>query len=170
MVNHTECCRRNNVSSHCLDICSFSLDFDTLRRKPHCLPEFDRLMSCASDGSDHRHCCANAGVPPRCLNWCRGQVVPDTEVCAASHARTIVGCFHEGASALPGPPRNLAARPVDASSVLVTWDVPDKNPGSVELYRVFWRPVDGVRAEKNDTSDTRLVIAGLEPGTSYEVT
>ena len=58
VINVTECCVRQNVSSDCLDTCSFSIDFDTMVRKPQCIPEFSKMMSCASDGSDHRHCCS----------------------------------------------------------------------------------------------------------------
>ena len=50
MVNVTECCASNNVSSGCLDICSFSIDYDLMKTRPDCLPEFHAMMQCASDG------------------------------------------------------------------------------------------------------------------------
>ena len=78
VLNVTECCRHQNVSATCLDVCSFSVDYDLLVRRPECLADFQAVMKCASDGSDHRHCCSTGGVPAGCLDWCRGQpVIPD---------------------------------------------------------------------------------------------
>jgi hypothetical protein len=168
-MNVTGCCVEQNVSSSCLDICTFSIDFDEILRKPHCVPEFHKLMTCASDGSDHRHCCSKAGVPGQCLDWCRGEPVTESEVCAVSNAKVIVGCFHEGRTHLPGPPRNIRVRPIDSTSVTVTWDLPEKNPETVELYRVFWRRVGEKKADKNDTSDTKLRIGQLISGKAYEL-
>ena len=70
VINVTQCCLQQNVSADCLDICSFSIDFDMMIRKPQCIPQFSQMMSCASDGSDHRHCCSTGGVPANCLDWC----------------------------------------------------------------------------------------------------
>ena len=165
----TACCRQQNVSADCLDICSFSIDYDTMLRKPYCIPEFHKLMSCASDGSDHRHCCNNRGVPGECINWCRGQPVQNTDVCALSHAKEIIGCFHEGNTNLPGPPRNIVVRLMSKDSAMAFWDIPEKNPESVELYRVFWRPVGARETFKNDTVDTKLKLSNLVGGTTYEL-
>merc|ERR1712117_395964 len=83
IIDVTQCCKDNNVSSRCLDICTFSLDYDLMAARPDCLPEFHKMMTCASDGSDHRHCCSTSGVPTECLDWCRGQPVDDdqSEIC-----------------------------------------------------------------------------------------
>ena len=50
VINVTECCANNNVSARCLDICSFSIDYDLMKARPDCLPEFHSMMQCASDG------------------------------------------------------------------------------------------------------------------------
>ena len=50
VINVTECCANNNVSARCLDICSFSIDYDLMKARPDCLPEFHAMMQCASDG------------------------------------------------------------------------------------------------------------------------
>lgn len=43
-----------------------------------------------------------------------------------------------------------------------------KNPHTVEIYRVFWRPI-GVRSpEKLDTKEMSLRIAALKEGVTYE--
>jgi len=169
VINVTDCCVKQNVTEDCLDICAFSIDFDTMLRKPQCIPQFQQLMSCASDGSDHRHCCSTGGVPGICLNWCRGEVVEETEVCALEHSRTIIGCFHEGQENLPGPPKNLKIVPLDRSSAVVTWDKPSKNPGAVEIYRVFWRPVGAKGSNKSDIVENKIVLHELESETSYEI-
>jgi len=166
----TACCRAQNVSASCLDICTFSLDFDTLLRKPHCISEFNQLMHCASDGSDHRYCCSRKGVPPHCINWCRGQPADESDVCAVSHAKQIVGCFHEGNQHLPSPPRNIIVRlGADRTAATVHWDAPDKNPDRVELYRVYWRPIGAKETLSNDTTDTQMRLSALTGGTTYEL-
>ena len=164
-----ECCRQQNVSADCLDVCTFNVDFDAMLRKPQCLPEFHKLMLCAADGSDHRHCCSKGNVPAGCLDWCRGEPVAKTDVCALSHSKTIIGCFGEGRSNLPGPPRNIKVRPINKSSAIVTWEAPEKNSGTVELYRVFWRPLGAKGANKTDTTDTKLMLDNLNSGTTYEL-
>jgi hypothetical protein len=164
-----DCCRQQNVSADCLDVCSFTVDFDAMLRKPQCLPEFHKLMMCAADGSDHRHCCSKGSVPAECLDWCRGEPVAKTDVCALSHSKTIIGCFSEGRSNLPGPPRNIKVRPINKSSAIVSWDAPEKNSGAVELYRVFWRPLGAKAANKTDTTDTKLMLDSLNSGTTYEL-
>jgi len=169
VTNVTDCCIKQNVTSDCLDICAFSIDFDTMRRKPQCIPQFQQLMACASDGSDHRHCCSTGGVPGICLNWCRGEQVEETKTCALEHSKTIIGCFHEGKENLPGPPENLLVVPIDASSAVVTWEEPTKNPEAVKVYRVFWRPVGAKGSNRSDIALNKLILHDLESGVSYEV-
>ena len=40
-----------NVSSACIDACSFHLDMDNIMDRPECMNDFDKLMKCAADGS-----------------------------------------------------------------------------------------------------------------------
>lgn len=40
-----------NVSSSCIDACSFHLDMDNIMDRPECMNDFDKLMKCAADGS-----------------------------------------------------------------------------------------------------------------------
>jgi len=169
VVDVTECCRSRNISADCLDICSFSIDFDMMYSKPQCVSQFHELMHCASDGSDHRHCCQGRGVPGSCINWCRGQPVSDSDVCAISHSQAIVSCFHEGNTHLPGPPTHVIVRLLSSDSAEVMWDVPKKNPENVELYRVFWRPVGAKDTFKNDTVDQQLRLNNLVSGVTYEL-
>lgn len=49
--NITQCCMDQNVSSSCMDACSFYLDIDAVIDKPECIADFDKLMKCAADGS-----------------------------------------------------------------------------------------------------------------------
>ena len=97
-----QCCKDSGVKSACLGICTFNLDLDFLLFDSQCIPEFDKVMKCGSDGSDHRFCCNNNGVPKNCLDWCRGLPSQDNELCALDHAKTIATCFHEGQHILPG--------------------------------------------------------------------
>ncbi|KAG7312486.1 hypothetical protein JYU34_001998 [Plutella xylostella] len=165
--NVTECCTQMNVSSQCLDACSFYLDMDNIMDRPECVNDFDKLMKCAADGSDHRGCCASWGVPRNCLELCRGGSV--SRSCALQHARRALACFRDSGARLPGPPRNLKAHAAPTkNSVLLSWEPPTKNPQSVFLYRVFWRVMGARAPEKLDTSETSVVLTGLEDGVRYE--
>lgn len=167
-LNVSQCCREQNVSSECMDACSFYMDIDAIIEKPGCFNEFDKLMKCAADGSDHRSCCARTGVPRRCLDWCRGAPIQNSKMCVLSYTRSIMACFHEGKENLPGPPINIRAEYIDPHSVLVSWDPPLKNPETVEVYRVFWRQVGAKEAAKTDVKQTSLRITGLKSGSPYE--
>ena len=173
-TNRTEslmqCCRTKGVKKQCQGICTMNLDLDFLLFDSECIPEFDKFMACGSDGSDHRHCCHTNGVPRECLDWCRGLPSTDqSETCALSHARTIVQCFHEGHMTLPGPPVNIRVTPTSATSAIARWDIPNKNPQVVDLYRILWRPMGSGKAYKVDTSQTYYTIENLLPGVEYEL-
>lgn len=169
VLDVTACCAAHNVTEECRDICGLAVDLDLLARRPNCLAQFHLVMQCASDGSDHRHCCSHGGVPTACLDWCRGEPVQSEQLCALSYSQTIVGCFHQGVTTLPSPPRGVTVRPLDRSRAVVLWDAPSKNPGSVELYRVFWRPLGEKGTNKTDTVARRIVLEDLQPGTTYEL-
>lgn len=166
--NVTQCCIEQNVTSPCMDACSFYLDIDAVIDKPECINDFDKLMKCAADGSDHRNCCAQWGVPRRCLDWCRGEPILNNKLCVLSYTKQIMSCFHEGRDKLPGPPQNVKIDMVNSHSVRVHWDPPVKNPHTVEMYRVFWRQEGARAAAKNDTSFTTMVISELKDGATYE--
>ncbi|XP_060521519.1 Ig-like and fibronectin type-III domain-containing protein 2 isoform X2 [Cylas formicarius] len=170
ITNVTQCCMEQNVSTPCMDACYFHLDIDAVIDKPECIKDFDKLMKCAADGSDHRNCCAHANVPRRCLDWCRGEPILSHKSCVLSHTKHIMNCFHELRDKLPGPPQNIRVEFVDSHSVYILWDPPLKNPHSVEMYRVFWRAVDSPNrsSQKGDTSETQLKISNLKDGTTYE--
>ncbi|KAL1122201.1 hypothetical protein AAG570_003606, partial [Ranatra chinensis] len=169
--NVTQCCIEQNVTAPCMDACSFYLDIDAVIDKLECINDFDKLMKCGSDGSDHRSCCVKADVERSCLDWCRGEPLfaQDHKVCLFQYTRKIMSCFREGRVKLPGPPQNVRVERIDDHSVMVRWDPPIKNPHSVEMYRVSWRPA-GTRypAMKNDSRTTSLKITGLKDGVTYE--
>lgn len=154
-----------------MDACSFYLDIDAVIDKPECINDFDKLMKCAADGSDHRSCCAQWGVPRRCLDWCRGEPLLNNKLCVLSYTKQIMSCFHEGRNTLPGPPQNIRITSIGPQSVKVMWDPPVKNPHTVEMYRVFWKMVDapGKSAMKNDTPATEFLINNLKDGATYEL-
>lgn len=170
--NIMQCCVHNNVSSACMDACSFFLDIDAVIDKPDCINDFDKLMKCAADGSDHRGCCVHWGVPRRCLDWCRGESLDNntSKDCLLSHTKHIMSCFHDGRSKLPGPPINVRVEAADTNSVRIAWDLPEKNPQTVEMYRVFWHVVgtDQKTAMKNDTRNMYIVLSDLQDGVTYD--
>lgn len=94
--NVTRCCVEQNVSNSCMDACTFFVDLDVVADKRECLNDFDKLMKCAADGSDHRSCCGQRGVPRRCLDWCRGEPLFNSKMCVLTYTKQIMSCFHEG--------------------------------------------------------------------------
>ncbi|XP_074034870.1 Ig-like and fibronectin type-III domain-containing protein 2 isoform X1 [Leptinotarsa decemlineata] len=169
--NVTQCCIEQNVTSFCMDACTLYLDIDAVIDKPECIQDFDKLMKCAADGSDHRSCCAQQNVPRRCLDWCRGEPVLNNKICVLSYTKVIMSCFHEGRDKLPGPPQNVHVDFIDSHSVEIIWDPPAKNAHTVELYRVIIKGIDSLGRDsfKEDTSDTRIKIQDLTAGATYQV-
>lgn len=92
-----------------------------------------------------------------------------TRSCALQHARRALACFRDAGGKLPGPPRNLKAHVAPTpNAVLLSWDPPLKNPQTVYLYRVFWRAYGAKVPEKLDTSETSVVLTGLQDDIRYE--
>ncbi|KAK9885477.1 hypothetical protein WA026_010969 [Henosepilachna vigintioctopunctata] len=168
--NITQCCMNLNVTSNCMDACSFYMDIDSVINKLECVNDFEKLMKCASDGSDHRNCCVHSGVQRHCLDWCRGEPVLNKKSCTLSYTKQIVNCFHENQDKLPGPPQNSRIEFIDAHTVKIKWEPPLKNPQTVEVYRVIWRSLDDEDnvVHKNDTPETSLVLSNLKEGSTYE--
>lgn len=182
--NISECCVAQNVSSACMDACSFYIDIDAVKDRPECLFDFDKLMKCASDGSDHRACCAKSDVPRYCLNWCRGEPLSlgsaRGPTCVLEHTKSIVDCFQSNRDRLPSPPLNLAVLVVSDTEALIKWEAPMKNPHMVEGYRIYWHEVEPVTDDavskinnigtyRVDTKDLSVRIGDLRPHIIYEL-
>ncbi|CAH1112848.1 unnamed protein product [Psylliodes chrysocephalus] len=169
--NLTQCCIEQNVTSPCMDACSFYLDIDAVIDKLECINDFGKLMKCAADGSDHRSCCVHRNVSRRCLDWCRGEPVLNNKACILSYTKQIISCFHEGREKLPGPPQNVHVDFIDSHSVNINWDAPNKNPHTVELYRVMLKSSDPHSKEnyKEDTPTTHIKFENLKAGSTYSV-
>lgn len=181
--NVTACCAAQNVSAACMDACSFYVDLDTVKDRAECLPEFNKLMRCAADGSDHRGCCARADVSRHCLDWCRGEpVLAGDTVCVLVHTKAIVDCFQSNRDRLPSAPLNVRVQVLSETEAQVTWEPPLKNPHMVEGYRIYWRQSDAEGEEvivnqllgthRADTKDLllRLTTATeVRPNVLYEL-
>lgn len=177
--NISECCTAQNVSSACMAACSFYVDIDAVIDRPECIVDFDKLMKCAADGSDHRACCAQNDVPRRCLNWCRGEPLGNGNLCQFQYTKSIVGCFQSNRELLPGPPQNLALQILSDNEVQVRWDPPIKNPQTVLGFKVYWHDIDpntammGMNKTMGTTSldakDTTIRISGLKQHVLYKL-
>lgn len=181
--NIEECCVAQNVSKACMSACSFYIDFDVVKDLPECLVDFDKLMKCAADGSDHRTCCAAANVPRNCLNWCRGEPINGyMGTCILQYTKTIIECFQLNRELLPGPPKNLNAKVISDDEVMITFDAPQKNAHMVEGYRIYWHEIDSVDDENkmdrsgtiynmhsSDTTELMVKINDLLPSILYKV-
>lgn len=185
--NITDCCVTENVSSTCLMACGYFVDIDLVKDRAECLIDFDRLMKCAADYIDHRLCCANANVPRRCMNWCSGEGVDDTEktICALKYTKTIIDCFQSNHERLPGIPQDVQVRQMADGGILITWKKPVKNADKVDGYRVYWQEepenltsfddehlsitrINGIGITHVDTSDLQVRTIDLLPGVLYK--
>ncbi|KAH8334760.1 hypothetical protein KR074_009919 [Drosophila pseudoananassae] len=169
-LNHnvSACCAEQNVTMGCRSACSYYVDFDAIADRPECIVDFDKLMRCAADGSDHRSCCADEHVPRKCLNWCRGESVRSKEICSLQYARTIVGCFEKNRDRLPGPPENIVVSVLSDSEVKIRWDAPTKNPNAVDGYRIFYHeaavlpPTSGLSSSSSQDATSSVDQPGMD--------
>lgn len=167
--NISACCQAANVSPECIDACNYFMDIGEIINKPQCLPDFDKLMRCSSDGRDHRACCSSWGVPKRCLDWCRGEPLGSNGgLCVLQNTPSILKCFHENRDQLPGPPLNVRVEIISENEVKVLWDPPQINPHKANIYRVFWRQMGEKMSQKIDTNETSVRIKSLKAGIQYE--
>lgn len=180
--NIEECCRSQNVSQTCRVACSFYVDIEAVIDLPECIVDFDKLMKCAADGSDHRACCAQNDVPRRCLNWCRGEPIGNVNTCPLSHAKPIIGCFQSNRDLLPGPPQKVTLQVMSHTEVEVRWTEPLKNPNTVLGYKVYWHEVNDneissildanrsmMSTSSMETKETSVRIADLNPNVMYKL-
>lgn len=180
--NVSECCVSQNVSSACMDACSFYVDLDSVKDRPECISDFNKLMKCAADGSDHRTCCTRSQVPRQCLDWCRGEPIDvGGAQCVLQYTKSIVDCFQSNRGLLPSAPLNVAVLIVSDEEAQVSWDPPMKNPHTVDGYRIYWREADsatddvmqtkinGLGTNRADTKDMSIRLSELRPNMVYEL-
>ncbi|XP_059475873.1 Ig-like and fibronectin type-III domain-containing protein 1 isoform X2 [Neocloeon triangulifer] len=180
-MNASSCCESLNVNSACLDACSAGafLDLDSVLDQPECVNDLPKIIRCAADGSDHRSCCTQRGLPQSCLNWCRGETMDiststsasapnNHKFCLLVYGQHIMACFQQGQDRLPGPPQSLKAIMIGANFADISWEPPTRNPDAAQTYRVFWRELGSRLAMKNDSLTTELRLMGLKPATFYE--
>ncbi|XP_069313039.1 receptor-type tyrosine-protein phosphatase H [Eulemur rufifrons] len=76
-------------------------------------------------------------------------------------------CSWTGAKATaPNPVRNLTVEARTNSSISLSWEVPEGLDTQNYTYQVQWTG-EGGRNETQNTTDTRITVDGLEPGSSY---
>lgn len=111
-----------------------------------------------SDGSDHRACCSDRGVPRRCLEWCRGEPV-NNKMCVLSYSKSILACFHElrgmssSSSFVAAFPQKYAARTKQSVAPFA------------RAARVARNAADVDPSTKSDESETVLLV--FFPSTEY---
>ncbi|KAF4520405.1 hypothetical protein B566_EDAN003973 [Ephemera danica] len=197
-MNATSCCEQMAVTAGCMDACSTGafMDLDAVLDQPECVNDLYKMIRCAADGSDHRSCCTQRGLPQSCLNWCRGEIMEtggqvsssvstapnNHKFCLLVYGQQIMACFQQGQDRLPGAPQRVRSILVGSHWADIAWDVPLRNPQAATTYRrvvvvdktilllimVFWRQIGSRTAMKNDSITSPLRIYGLKPSTTYE--
>nr|CAI5827663.1 unnamed protein product [Callosobruchus analis] len=190
--DHRSCCAHHNVPRRCLDWCRGE---PVLNNKICVLSYTKQIMACFHEGREFsegrtdvqdEQRSGRPSVSDEVVAKIERILLEDRGVSLRELADQVPDvceklCYHEvcARGTLPGPPQNVKIEYIDSHSVYVIWDPPIKNPHTVELYRVFWRLVDGSTDKlrhKGDTAETRLRIselkafvkAGNSKGTSQE--
>ncbi|XP_034495203.1 receptor-type tyrosine-protein phosphatase H [Ailuropoda melanoleuca] len=77
-------------------------------------------------------------------------------------------CSWTGArAAVPNPVRNLSVKDQTTSSITLSWTEPDGPDHRNYTYWVQWTGADG-KAENKSTTNTSVLVDGLQPGSLYE--
>lgn len=188
--NIAECCIEEGVSTNCMKACGYFLDIDIVKDRSECLIDLDKLMKCASDNIDHTTCCTQAHIPRRCMNWCNGNAIIDTDksLCALQYAPMIIECHQMDRDRLPSAPQHLHFRQTGISSALIMWtSMLDDKSDRIDGYRVYWQPladnqsdflqqhspqthINGGDPFYVDTMDTQADVAELQLDTLYVFT
>lgn len=187
--NITECCIEENISAACMHACGFFVDIDLVKDRPECLIDFDRLMKCAADNSDHQVCCRNANVPTSCLYWCSGMSIMESErdICAFKYTTAIIDCFYVNRERLPGIPQDLNVENGPDTDVIISWKPPKRNAHLVDGYRVYWQEaadnsttninenviaarLNSIQTTAVDTKDLQIRTMDFQVNVLYEIT
>ena len=70
---------------------------------------------------------------------------------------------------IPGSPRNVQVIGVGSDRIKLSWDPPERNPEAVDEYLVCKKAYGGGWEEAVRTEKRRVLVKGLETGTSYEM-
>ncbi|KAK6743327.1 hypothetical protein RB195_010531 [Necator americanus] len=72
----TDCCRKNAIPEQCIPACNYDsynnqlINSMILGSSQCTVTTLPVIHSCASRGHDHGDCCARAGIPAQCINYC----------------------------------------------------------------------------------------------------
>ncbi|MCP9265566.1 hypothetical protein DINM_020895 [Dirofilaria immitis] len=157
-----QCCVEAKISEKCLRVCSVNPEIDG-----DCSAFSEDLLRCANDGRDHRACCMRARIPSDCLSMCSGGKVSNNALCSIFAARAVA-CMIRGHERAPSPPTLLRYENISPDSVKISWTETEADP--YKVYAIYYRQ------ENSDgdftvvkTSNTEVVIDGLDPNTNYDL-
>jgi len=168
-----DCCRRSNVSSQCIEACTYDIDLYTVHTLGmQCLTDLPAFISCAADGADHTGCCVEIGVPVKCLSYCTGTVPVNTTLQCMAHVLDIVTCLERGHSHLSGKPEKVRAT-VDNGRINVSWESPAVNGALVSDYIIHYQSESRQTvnlAKQASRYDRTVLLTDVSPFTSYIIT
>ncbi|XP_062589664.1 Ig-like and fibronectin type-III domain-containing protein 2 [Saccostrea cucullata] len=166
--NRTDCCHNINISSDCLDAC-LNGDFQSVYK---CETDYNKILTCASDGRDHTPCCQNANVPGQCLPFCRGQLVPTTGInsLCLTYSPLYMRCFLNGTQYLPTPPVSVTVKAVNGTTMVAYWGPPAENCDTTnQCHYVVSLNMSANNRTQFRTKETNIVLTGLTPKKTYMV-
>lgn len=190
-----ECCRRHQLPSRCVETLCYPSrppgDFDVYDifergRSPRhndCSRYLDKVGECLAQGRDHSPCCmeeAKDRDESACFGLCRGEgharqhnTWQHYQTCLAINLPSMFQCFQKGYRDAPTPPRQPTASDIKAVEAVLTWQAPEENAQLVDHYEVALYSMEDGEVDREsevllETTETRMPLTSLEPGSKYE--
>ncbi|XP_046584735.1 Ig-like and fibronectin type-III domain-containing protein 2 [Haliotis rubra] len=174
--NFSACCIDSNVQSTCQPACTYDtrsvLDFYRQTDKAlACIGSLKTILTCASDGRDHRSCCRQRYVPEGCQMFCNftdsSPSLDVSHVTCLAEMEDIIQCYTEGVLYLPKHPVNVEVVNKTQHTVIVAWERAATGP-SVDYYTVAYTP-DLLTWTRENVTSTSYILQNLDPGTMYTI-
>ncbi|XP_067671101.1 Ig-like and fibronectin type-III domain-containing protein 2 [Haliotis asinina] len=172
--NFSECCIDSNIESACLPACTYDassvLDFYG-QTGLTCIGSLRTILTCASDGRDHRSCCRQRYVTEGCQMFCNfTDYSPSPNITHAiclADMDDIIQCYSEGVLNLPKHPVNVEVVNKTQHTVIVAWERAPTGP-NVDYYTVAYTP-DLLTWTRENVTSTSYILQNLDPGTMYTI-
>ncbi|RUS89834.1 hypothetical protein EGW08_002364 [Elysia chlorotica] len=169
------CCVDSGMPSVCADGCIYQVNM-TDYYKQHlatCYSHIGSVLSCASDGRDHRNCCRRRNIKVECEDLCVQTKLGELDsrfvpVCIPETA-TAVFCYNEGLWSLPKYP-DVVVTDRSIHTITLNWTHPESG-AIVDSYGISYKPANASpnKTITMTTSKFGFILQDLQPATAYDI-